>query len=123
MMETSPAAGLESKAGLERYETAIAILAFAAYILERCAAFFILQNRAGSGGDLESQLLEFFFGQTPHSVLDVLLGFGPPEALREILNPRNILQAVLQGLHFLANWWIVSLPFRMYAGWKSRNRE
>ena len=60
---------------LQRFETPIGLLAIALYVIERLLAFACLQNQAGSGAGLESQLLGFFFGQPPYSILDILLGF------------------------------------------------
>jgi hypothetical protein len=124
-MEDSSPAGPSPKpgSGLERFEFAIGILALAGYIIERCIAFAFLQSRSASGGELESKILGFFFGQPPYSIFDILLGFGMPEGMLGILNPRNILQAILQALHFLANWWIAKLPFWTYLKWINRARE
>jgi len=108
---------------LERFEPLIGFLAFALYVAERCLAFACLQNFSGSGTGLETQLLEFFFGQPPYSIFNILLGFGPPESLLGILTPRNILQAILQGLQFLANWWIIGMLFRLIAIFSNRIRN
>jgi hypothetical protein len=108
---------------LKRFETPIGLLAIALYVIERLLAFAFLQDRAGSGTGLESQLLGFFFGQPPYSILDILFGFDIPESLIGIFNPRNIIQAILQAVHFLINWWLAGLPFRLYLLLEKRNSE
>jgi hypothetical protein len=115
-MQNLPQSGIDSKpeSDPKRIETAIGILALALYVIERCLAFVYLQSRSISGtAGWESQVLEFFFGQPPYSIFNILFGFGVPEALLSILNPRNIAQAVLQAVLFLLNWWLVGLPFRL----------
>ena len=107
---------------LQRFETPIGLLAIALYVVERLLAFAYLQNQAGFAG-MESQLLGFFFGQPPYSILDILLGFDVPESLIGILNPRNIVQAVLQAVHFLINWWLAGLPFRLFLFIEKRGTE
>ena len=96
-----------SGSGAERFEPPIAILAFALYVLERCLAFAFLLNRAEAGGGWESRLLAFLFGSAPYSILDILFGFDTPAGWIGFLSPRNILQAVLQVVHFLINWQVV----------------
>jgi hypothetical protein len=107
---------------LQRFETPIGLLAIALYIIERLLAFAYLQDQAGSAG-MESQLLGFFFGQPPYSILDILLGFDVPETLIGILNPRNILQAALQTVHFLINFFLAGLPFRFLLLLEKRRAE
>ncbi len=107
---------------LQRFETPIGLLAIALYVIERLLAFAYLQNQAGSAG-MESQLLGFFFGQPPYSILDILLGFDVPETLIGILNPRNILQAILQTAHFLINFFLAGLPFRLLLLLEKRRAE
>ncbi len=115
IMEISPQPGKDLKpvSDLQRFETPIGLLAIALYVIERLLAFTYLQNQAGSGAGMESQLLGFFFGQPPYSILDILLGFDVPETLIGIFNPRNILQALLQTAHFLINFFLAGLPFRL----------
>ncbi len=114
-MENSarPGKNLQSESGLNRFEIPIGLLAIALYAIERVLAFAYLQNQTGSAG-MESRLLGFFFGQPPYSILDVLLGFDVPETWIGFLNPMNILQTLLQTLHFLINWFLSGLPFRVY---------
>jgi hypothetical protein len=107
----------------KRFETAIGILALALYVIERCLAFAYLRSRSISGTGWEFQVLEFFFGQPPYSIFNILFGFGVPEALLSILNPRNIAQAVLQAVLFLLNWWLVGLPFRLLFFLEKRKTE
>jgi|PlaIllAssembly_1097288.scaffolds.fasta_scaffold701417_2 hypothetical protein len=106
--------------GTGRFDLAIGVLAFAGYVLERFLVFLFLRSR--TGGEWESGLLELFFGKAPYSVLNVVLGFSPPEAIWELLTPVALGRALLQVLHFLANWWLASLPFRAYARWRDRGR-
>jgi hypothetical protein len=106
-----------------RFDAAIGVLALALYVIERCLAFVFLESRSASAGLWETRLLEFFFGRPPYSIFDILAGFGPPEGMFALLSPRNILQALLQGLHFFANWWIARLPLQVILKWKNRGRE
>ena len=114
-MESPPGSEQESKpeSGLPRFEIPIGILALALYVIERVWAFTYLQSRSVSGAGWETELLGFFFGQAPYSLVNILLGFDVTEALLVILNPRNIMQAVLQALHFLINLFLAGLPFRL----------
>ncbi len=107
----------------KRFDTAIGLLALALYVIERCLAFALLQSRSVSGAGWESELLGYFFGQPPYSIFNILLGFTVPEGLLAMLNPRNIAQAVLQAAHFLTNWWIVGLPFRLFLFLEKRGNE
>jgi hypothetical protein len=109
-----PEKDLKPESGLQRFGTPIGLLAIAVYVIERIAAFVCLRNRVGSGAGWESQLLGFFFGQPPYSILDILLGFDIPESWIGILDPRKIIQAVIQAIHFSINWWLAGLPFRLF---------
>jgi hypothetical protein len=124
-MENPPRTGNEfqPKSSLEQFEFQIGILALVLYVLERCAAFAFLQSRIAVAGAIESRIMEFFFGRAPYSVFDIVLGFGPPENMLEILNPINILKAGLQAGHFLVNWLIVGLPFRVYLKFTNFKKE
>jgi hypothetical protein len=106
-----------------RFDLAIGLLAIALYVVERCAAFFFLLRRAGAGGGVEAELLGFFFGREPYSILDILVGFDSYAGWFGLPIPRNILQVLLQGLHFLANVWIAGLPFAVYRKRSNRPRE
>ncbi|MBN2086166.1 MAG: hypothetical protein JW748_13185 [Anaerolineales bacterium] len=103
----------DKESDLKRFDTPIVLLALALYVVERVLAFVWLQNRIGSGAGWEARFQEFFFGQEAHSIFNILLGLDMPESLLGILDPRNIFRAVLQTLHFLANWWIAGLLFRL----------
>jgi hypothetical protein len=111
------------KSNLDRFDVPIGILALTLYIIQRCVAFAWLQSLSGSGTGWEANALEFFFGRPPYSILDILLGFDIPESMLGLLNPRNFLQAILQAVHFLINWWLAGLPFRGLLFFEKRGAE
>ena len=88
-------------------DLAVVALALLLYVLERYAAFVFLEWRAGSGGSVEVQLLEFFFGQPPYSPPDILLGVDSYQGLFGLPVWQYIPQVVFQVMHFLANVWIM----------------
>ncbi len=118
-----PENDLKPESDLARFEIPIGLLAIALYVIERVLAFTWLRTVSASSTGLDSQLLGFFFGEPPYSILDILFGFDIPELLIGILNPKNIIQAVLQAVHFFINWWLAGLPFRLYLLVEKHNAE
>lgn len=112
-MEINPSSEHDPEITLDRLEIPILLFALALYIIERCIAFVFLQSRSGSIGGLESQLLDFFFGQPPYSIFDLLLGFDPTGGLLDLLHPRSLLVVTVQIIHFWVNYWMIKLPFRL----------
>jgi hypothetical protein len=108
-----PKQDLKSESDLTRFEIPIGILAIVMYVLERVLAFAWLQSRSVSGAGWETEFLGFFFGQAPYSFFNILLGFDVPETFIGMLNPGNILRALLQVVHFLINIFLAGLPFRL----------
>jgi hypothetical protein len=89
-------------------DLAVVVLALLLYVLERYAAFVFLEWRTGSGGSVEAQLLGFFFGQPPYSLLDILLGFDSYQGLFGLPVWKYVPQVIIQGMLFLTNAWIIS---------------
>jgi hypothetical protein len=102
--------------GLERFDTAIVILALIFYIVERCAIFAYLLNHSNPVSGFESQILGFLFGRPPYSFLNILLGFDSNQGLFGIILPINFLSVVLQSGHFLLNYLMVRIPFLLIIG-------
>jgi hypothetical protein len=98
------------KYNLERFEFPIVAIALVLYVAERCLVFAFLQNRSGDAGVLESQVMGFFFGRPPYSILNLLLGFDLNQGFFGLIQPINLLRVISQAAHFLLNYWIVRLP-------------
>jgi hypothetical protein len=96
---------------LERFELPIVAIALVLYVIDRCLAFAFLQSRSGSASALESQVLGFFFGPPPYSILDILLGFDLNQGLFGLVQPRNFILVMIQIALFWVNYWIVRFPF------------
>jgi hypothetical protein len=108
---------------LERFDFAIVIIALILYVVERCLAFAFLQSRSGDAGALESQLMGFFFGRPPYSILNLLLGFDLNKGLFGLIQPMNLLVAIIQAAHFLVNFWIVRFSFLLIPGLMKRKSD
>jgi hypothetical protein len=101
---------------LERFDTAIVILALILYIAERYAIFAYLFNHSNPVSGFESQILGFLFGRPPYSILNILLGFDSSQGLFGIILPINFLAVVLQFGHFLLNYLMVRFLFLLIIG-------
>jgi hypothetical protein len=111
------------KENLERFEFPIVAISLVLYMVERCLAFALLQSRSGDAGALESQIMVFFFGQPPYSILNLLLGFDLNQGLFGLIQPINLLRAMIQAAHFLVNYWIARFPFLLITGWIDRKAD
>ncbi|MGD0174250.1 MAG: hypothetical protein ABSC61_07440 [Anaerolineales bacterium] len=102
--------------GLERFDTAIVILALILYIAERYAIFAHLLNQINPVCGFESQILGFLFGRPPYTFLNIFLGFNSSQGLFGIILPINFLPVVLQTGHFLLNYLMVRFLFLLIIG-------
>jgi hypothetical protein len=108
--------GGNDKYDLEGFEFPIVAIALVLYVAERCLVFAFLQSRSGDAGAFESQVMGFFFGRPPYSILNLLLGFDLNQGLFGLIQPMNLLAVMIQAVHFLINFWIVRIPFLFITG-------
>lgn len=103
-------------------DLAVVALALLLYVLERYAAFAFLEWRAGSGGSVEAQLLVFFFGPPPYSLIVILLGFDSYQGLFGLPLPGRFVQVVLQVLFFMLNCRFITLLFAVFRKYMHQTR-
>jgi len=96
----------------EKWGCAILIVAVVLFAIQRFVLFVILYQLSAAGSGSASQVLGFLFGEPPHSIFNIILGFPiPDEGLFFLLQPYNLLLGFVQAVHGGINFGIAYALF------------